>query len=82
MIGIVSQPLGSWGKGKKYAGFKSWISNSYIIVLEKAGAQVIPIVMDDPDVFQKINCINGLLIPGGVGDMYQFCHMILTYIKL
>jgi gamma-glutamyl hydrolase len=50
--------------------------------LEKAGAQVIPIVLNDPDVFEKINQINGVLIPGGSCDMFKFCSMVLTYIQL
>ena len=81
IIGIASQTLpDALKKDKRLAGKTSYIKKTYVDWLESLGARVVPLICSDsPETIEeKLSWINGVLLPGGVGDYIAMGQLIYT----
>jgi len=71
VIGILTQPS-AWPKLYNPSDF-SYLSSSYVKLLEQSGARVVPIRYNLPEnqLIKLFTCINGLIIPGGGADLFK-----------
>ncbi|TYI96171.1 hypothetical protein E1A91_D01G052200v1 [Gossypium mustelinum] len=75
VIGILSHPA---------PDNRSYIAASYVKLVEAAGGRVIPLIYNDPDVFQKLELVNGVLFTGGrskSGLYYDIAEKIFKKVK-
>jgi gamma-glutamyl hydrolase len=71
LIGVVAMPvMGESGQSKE-ANHTAYIAASYIKYIEAAGARAVPILwtMDDAEITRRFHAVNGLLFPGGGGNV-------------
>uniref|UniRef100_A0A7S3CJB2 folate gamma-glutamyl hydrolase n=1 Tax=Strombidium rassoulzadegani TaxID=1082188 RepID=A0A7S3CJB2_9SPIT len=79
VIGIVSQKIYfSHPEDHRFDNYTSFIMGAYVNFVESAGAQVIPLVFDEPEqvTLDKLSKINGVLLPGGGGDYMDIGKLI------
>ena len=73
VIGIVTQAIGDTLReaNPKFADYNSYMMADYAQYVEGSGARVIPIIdtESDADTLAKLGKINGVLFPGGAGDV-------------
>ncbi|XP_069702026.1 gamma-glutamyl hydrolase A-like [Periplaneta americana] len=67
IIGVLSQELSEYMANKYPGNYSSYIAASYVKYLEGAGARVVPIKINQSELYYSdlVNSINGVLFPGG-----------------
>ena len=62
----------------RFAGYRSYIMQSYVDWVEASGARVVPLIKDEPeDVTRaKLSKLSGVLFPGGEGDYHDYGKLI------
>ena len=73
----IPSSLGSY----KSAGYKSFISASYVKFIESGGARVVPVFINQTDEYYQMihNSTNGLLLPGGASQLDSGTPNLIIY---
>ena len=63
---------------KRFNNYSSYIMASYVQFIEASGARVVPLIMSDSAEVtrEKINKLNGVLLPGGSGGYQDFGKIV------
>jgi len=83
VIGVVSQSLEvEMQNDTRFAGYNSYIMQSYADWVEGVGARVVPLIKDEPKevTIEKLKKMNGVLFPGGEGDYHDYGKLIFDTI--
>lgn len=84
VIGILTQTLeGSMNKDPKFEKYSSYIMAAYVDFIQASGARVVPILVTDPKeiTLQKLKKLNGIFLPGGGGDYYEYGKFVYDTVK-
>src|SRR5687768_15658996 len=67
----------------RFANYTTYIMTPYVQFMESAGARVVPLIMGEPEevTLEKLRKLDGVLMPGGGGDYYDYGEFIYKYIK-
>ena len=60
----------------RFQNYSSYIMTAYVKFMEAAGAQVVPLIVNDSSELDKLSTIDGILMPGGEGDYLDFGKQI------
>ena len=79
VVGIVAQTLEpEMLADPRFANYTYYVMSSFVKFLEGAGARIVPLVptMTASEVDVALSKINGVFLPGGDGDYYDFAKML------
>lgn len=70
-------------KHPEVAKYRTYVMAAYVDFLQASGARVVPIVATDPKevTIEKLKKLNGVFLPGGSGDYYEYGKFVYETIK-
>lgn len=84
IIGVISQTLEPEMKGdERFTPYHSYIMESYVDWIEAAGGKVVPLIVgeSEDETLDKLSKINGVLMPGGEGNYFDFGWNVYEMVK-
>jgi gamma-glutamyl hydrolase len=79
VVGIVAQTLEpEMQADPRFANYTYYVMSSFVKFLEGAGARIVPLVptMTPSEIDNALQKINGVFLPGGDGDYYDFAKLL------
>jgi len=69
--------------GSRFDGYTSYIMHSYVDFAMSSGLRVVPLIVteDQATTYDKLSKLNGVLMPGGDGDYYDYGKVVYDKIK-
>lgn len=67
----------------RFANYTYYVMSSFVKFLQGAGARVVPLIpsMSEEETFARLEKLNGVFLPGGDGDYYDYAKMIFHRVK-
>jgi gamma-glutamyl hydrolase len=83
VIGIVSQTIEAEMTDPAFERYDSYIMSSYVKYFEAQGARVVPLLIteSDDEIFEKLEKLNGVVMPGGNGNYLDLGQKIFNKVK-
>jgi gamma-glutamyl hydrolase len=66
----------------RFEGYNYYVMSSFVKFLEAAGARLVPLVpsMSKEETLEKLKKLNGVFLPGGDGDYYNYAKFIFEQV--
>jgi len=68
---------------ERFTPYHSYIMESYVDWIEAAGGKVVPLIVgeSEDETLDKLSKINGVLMPGGEGNYFDFGWNVYEMVK-